>query len=491
MGAGVAAGGQIALSDILRIEDSAEVLQARCPATGIPLWSTIRIAFLRLIVGDFFYSSPLIDVNGALLRPGHKLKAAATIARAFAHNALRYRTLRREYPIVLIATGARLVEREQRYFNNLSDYFVSAAPDRTYAVEQLFGWRWPFPRHHDKVLLHLPLDVSGALHGRLRAARYRPSAQALVALVDKRAKNLLGWELGDGRRRWLETFCARGAASLLPRYRAYRKLFDKTGARLLIKEEACYGGADNACAMLAARHAGVVTAEYQHGMVSLGHDAYNYAPAVLEDSAYRQLFPDYFLSFGSWWEAQINAPVEKLAIGNPHRSETVAPGAAADMAGRRQVLVLGEAIETTRYLEICARLADELGSAHEVVFRPHPLERGQVWAAHPTGIVGKVRIDPRPDIYAAFGEAAVVIGEASTGLFEAIGLVPKILLWDTPKARYSYPRHPFHRFEDVRDLVGLILDDDAGRVSPQQMDSIWAPDWQRNYRNFIEQAVRR
>lgn len=489
MGAG--AGGQIALSDILRIEDSPDVVQARCPATGIPLWSTIRIAFLRLIVGDLFYSAPLIDIGGALLRPGNKLKAVAIISRAFAHNALRYQTLWREYPIVVMATGARLVEREQRYFNNLSDYFVSAAPDRTYSVEQLFGWRWPFPRHHDKVLLHLPLDVSGALQGRWRARGYRASAQALVALVSQRAKNLLGWELGDGRRRWLETFCARGAASLLPRYRAYRKLLDKTGARVLIKEEACYGGPDNACAMLAARHAGVVTAEYQHGMVSLGHDAYNYAPAVLNDSAYRQLFPDYFLSFGSWWEAQINVPVKKLAIGNPHRSETVARGAGADRVGRRQVLVLGEAIETTRYLDICMRLAEQLGSSYEVVFRPHPLERGLVWSTHPTGSVGKVRIDPRPDIYAAFGEAAVVIGEASTGLFEAIGLVPKILLWDTPKARYSYPRHPFHRFEDPGELAGLILDDNAGRVTPQQMDSIWAPDWRRNYRNFIEQAVRR
>ena len=82
------------------------------------------------------------------------------------------------------------------------------------------------------------------------------------------------------------------------------------GARLLIKEEACYGGADNACAILAARNLGMVSAEYQHGAVSSGHNAYNFAPAISSAKSYRKTLPDYFLAYGSWWAAQINAPVK-------------------------------------------------------------------------------------------------------------------------------------------------------------------------------------
>lgn len=39
-------------------------------------------------------------------------------------------------------------------------------------------------------------------------------------------------------------------------------------------------------------------------------------------------------------------------------------------------------------------------------------------------------------------------------------------------------------------MLHQILDESAGRVSAQQMESIWAPNWQRNYLDFIEMAVR-
>eukprot|EP01041_Mallomonas_annulata_P033607 gene33607-56255_t len=222
-----------------------------------------------------------------------------------------------------MATGARLGLREGRYFNPVSDYFVGAAPARTLAIEDMFGARWPFPRHHNAVLLQTPFRVDGVLRGRLRAGRYRPLSQALVELVCSRAHTQIGWDIGPERRQWLENYCAAGAGSLLPRYRKYRSAFERAGARLLLKEEACYGGADNASAVIAARDLGMATAEYQHGAITFGHDAYNFAPAILESAAYRRTLPDYLLTYGQWWGEQVNAPVRKIAIGNPHRTETL------------------------------------------------------------------------------------------------------------------------------------------------------------------------
>lgn len=45
------------LAEILQIEDSAELLAICCPNTGIPLWTTIRHAFLLLIMGDLLYGN--------------------------------------------------------------------------------------------------------------------------------------------------------------------------------------------------------------------------------------------------------------------------------------------------------------------------------------------------------------------------------------------------------------------------------------------------
>jgi hypothetical protein len=478
---------EITLKEILQIEDSVELLAIFCPDTSIPLWTTIRSVFLRMIMDDLFFEVPAAVAGG--LRSRSKLVAAAMISKSVVHNALQLRSVKQKYPISLMATGARLSNREGRYFNCLSDYFVAAAPDRTFAVEDLFDWKWPFPRHHNNLLIHTPLRIEGRLRGWLRIGSYREPARTLVNIVSQRAKDMLGWDVGKERRRWLEVACANGAASLLPRYRTYQSIFKKVGAQILIKEEACYGGADNASAILAAKHLGIVTAEYQHGTVSSGHDAYNYASSILNNHLYRQIFPNYFLTFGSWWAEQINVPIEKIAIGNPHRTQTLG---AADSAfiKRQKILVLGDGAMTTLYLRLCEQLAIELGSNVEVVFRPHPLERANVWAQHPDGFVGKVRIDGHKDIYLSFSEAGAVVSEVSTGLFEAIGLVPKIFLWDTPRARFGLPIHPFQCFSDVNELMHLIRDKSAGRVSDKKIETVWAPNWQCNYLNFLEKAIR-
>jgi len=475
------------LNDILRIEDTLEIPEICCPDTGIPLWTAIRDPFLRMILGDMLYGVPIVGESD-VPRFGARLRQLATISRSFVHNALQFQALDQQYPIIVMATGARLVEREGHYFNTLSDYFVVAAPNRTFSVEDLFVWKWPFPRHHNNVLLHTPLRVEGVLKGRLKAGSYRDPARVLVDLVSQRAKDMLGWNIGEVRHQWLEKICANGAASFLPRYRKYQSVFKKMGARLLIKEEACYGGADNACAILAARNLGMVSAEYQHGAVSSGHTAYNFAPAISSAKSYRKTLPDYFLAYGSWWAVQINAPVKKLAIGNPHRAETL--GAWVSKSAKDyKILVLGDGLETVLYLGLCERLAAAIGSAGEVVFRPHPLERAKVWVKHPGGFVGKVRVDAHQDIYSSFRTIGAVVSEVSTGLFDAIGLVPKIFIWDTPKARFSFPVHPFQCFSDADELARLVLDESAGRVSAEQMESIWAPNWQSNYLDFIEKAV--
>lgn len=475
------------LQDILRIEDSVEVAAICCPETGIPLWTTIRSLFIRLIMGDLLYSVPVVSGVRAV-GASSKLMQMSTISRAFAHNSLRLHALDQQYPIALMATGARLFDRDGKFFNGLSDYFVSAAPEKTYVIEDLFDSKWPFPRHHDNVMLHAPFRVEGVLRGQFRLNLYREPARALVELISQRAKEELDWDIGKERRQWVEKLCTKGAASLLPRYRRYHSIFRKMGARLLIKEEACYGGADNATAILAAKHLGMVTSEYQHGAVSAGHDAYNYASAISSAFAFQQILPEYFLTYGSWWGDQINAPVKKIAIGNPHRTELLNSSSSV-LANGRSILILGDGIETSVYLALCARLAAALGSVAEVVFRPHPLERASVWARHPDGVVGKVRIDAHQDMYSSFRESGAVVSEVSTGLFEAIGLVPKVFIWDTPKARFSYPVHPFQFFSNASELAQLVLDENAGRVSTQQMESIWASNWQRNYLEFIERTV--
>jgi hypothetical protein len=153
------------------------------------------------------------------------------------------------------------------------------------------------------------------------------------------------------------------------------------------------------------------------------------------------------------------------------------------------VLVLGDGIETDLYVGLARRVAALLDRHDlQVVFRPHPLERARVRQTFGDRI-DDIPIDMQPNIYDSFVQAKAVISEVSTGLFEAIGLAQKVFIWDTAKARFAYPSHPFQGFRDATDLVAMIISDRHGCLDASDTDSVWAPLWRQNYEEFLRQAL--
>lgn len=471
------------LPDLLALEDDPRLLEFRCPRTGLLLWPLVRTAVLHSAMGDLFYGA-----EGAQLATPPRVpvrRAAATLARSVLHNARAGRFAGSD--VCLMPTGAGLMRLEGRWFNRLSDHFAGVFPGRSLVIEDHHDWQWPFPRHFNRVLLHAPLQVQAAVAGRLAAGpRHRELAEGLVAFVADRAQREIGWTLAPERRAALATSLARKAAAVPGSYDAYRRLLERAGVCVLLKENACYG--PSSVLIAAARSLGIATAEYQHGSLSAGHSAYNLAPALRASADYRRTLPDTFLGYGRWWLEQVNVPVEKLALGNPHRSEQLAQQTVPAVE-RRDVLLLGDGVETAVYLALARDIAPAAQRAGlRVVFRPHPRERAGVAAAW-RDIPGVV-LDTQADIYTSLRAAHAVVSELSTGLFEAIGLADKVLLWNTPKSRFAFPVHPFATFDDAGELATMLAGT-AGVLDAGQVEAIWAPGWREAYAAYVQGALAR
>jgi hypothetical protein len=218
--------------------------------------------------------------------------------------------------------------------------------------------------------------------------------------------------------------------------------------------------------------------------MSGGHIAYNFAPARLADAAFMATLPEYFLSYGSWWSEQVNAPVRHWIVGNPHRSAKLETEPAT-RERQDSVLILSDGIDFDRYLEL-ARQLQPAASAEglRLRLRPHPLERALVHERHGADI-GGIGVDTTPDLYASLRQAQAVVSEVSTGLFEAVGIVPRLYLWDTPKARFSFPSHPFDSFTTAGELTDLLRQPGSGALRAQGSDAIWAEGWRRRYTEFL------
>ena len=474
----------VTLQDLLEVENVDYFAGCVCPSTGILVWPTIRNIFYRMIISDWFYSSqPLIDIS----KKAAMFDVAKVAARAAVHN---FTHSPKRSSVMILATGAGLFEHNDFSRNRYTRYFSKALGGDAWSIEGLFNYEWPLPREGGRLSFSLPGLAAIGLFSRIAVSgAVRRIAEEVVEQASSRANSLLGWQLDDARKKWLVNCCARQVAGYPLKRKWQMHWMERVKPRLLLSEEGCYG--HMAVVNATARECGVAVGEYQHGVVTRGHDAYNVAPAMERCDSYRHTMPDYFLGYGAWWNRRFNAPTQKVVIGNPHRTALLGRQASA-IKEQGMILVLGEGIETSSHLNFCRELAGSLPSDFRVVSRPHPMERWRVFASDGECRAGisyrsRTRYLPVP-----CQGGVLVVAEASTGLFEAVGLTPRIFVWDTIKTRFCLPNHPFATFDTVYDLVRMLENDrSAGTVSGLASEEIWASDWEGRFRSFIESVSER
>ena len=468
----------ITLQDLLEIENDGFFAGCVCPSTGIPVWPTIRNQYFRMIISDWLYTSQQL-VDTAKKPPVCRIGKVA--ARAAVHNFTH--PPRRSF-LLIYASGAGLLDYNGYSRNRYTHGFSQLLGNDTWSIEGLFDDKWPLPREGGRISFSLPGLASTALYSRIGVAgAARRIAQEVVGRATHRSSSLFGWQPGGARKEWLKNSCERQLTGYPLRRKWLMRWLERVEPRLLLVEEGCYGHA--AVLNATARECGVPVAEYQHGIVTSGHDAYNVAPALERSDSYRHALPDFFLGYGAWWNRQFNAPTKKVVIGYPHRAALLD----RKITVKREpgmILVLGEGIETGSYLEFCRKLGNLVSSDYKVVFRPHPLERSRCIPSVP-GVGQGFSIDQEPDIHSSLSMADVVVAELSTGLFEAVGLARRIIVWNTAKSRFGLPNHPFARFDTLSDLARMIeKDGSAGIVSGVESEEIWASDWKGRFQGFID-----
>lgn len=477
----------ISLAELLLVEDDPAVLDFCCSETGIVLWTSVRTVFLRMAMSDFLYGTPL---DGSVSKGVSTRRAMTTLSRSVLHNIGLSLTGQIRADVCLMSSGVGNQSVDGKLLNRLSDHFALARSSQTITVEEHFQWIWPEPRHNGRVLMHAPLQTMNAVSAKLsvRDVHVR-QATRLIEFVSQRAARFLNWRPGFARENLLIAMLAKKIAGMAIQTRNYETMFHRIRPKVVLTLAGCYGPA--AALITVAKSMGIITAEYQHGTISSGHDGYNFSPTLRDSSALRSTLPEHFLSYGAWWNDRINAPVNMHTIGNPNRDFRLAQLArsAAMMQSKDQILVLSDGTEFGVYLDLARKL--EPGATRKglkVVIRPHPLERS-VAASINAAEYGNVMVDSKDDLYMSLVSAHAVVSELSTGLFEAVGLAEKLFVWDTPKARFGFPTFPFQPFGSAAELTQLLEDDSVGRLPLSQADAIWAPGWQKNYEDFLRSCA--
>ena len=465
------------VKDIVCIENDQEILSFKSEE-GFLIWPLIRIDFLNQIIFDQLRTE---------LKPGKARKTSRLHKRRILYQSKLnnwIKLLRPHNDIVIMTSGTGLIKEGQAAFNRLTDHFASITPQKAITLEELNDYRWPFPRVNNKVLIEEPgkIKIQKGIN-KVLDKHHGEQASRLLSYVEEQARNKFGWTLGEERRNSLLTALSRSIAGIEVAANYYRELFERIRPKLLLLEEACYG--HFSIVNKVARELGIKIAEFQHGIIHPNHPAYNYSDFLCTNQEYfEKALPDYFLLYGQWWGEQVNIPdpIKKVVIGNPHRTEIVSNLDRKDSGGNN-IVVLGNGFNVDQYTELILNLQRELGDQFEYYYRPHPGEK----ARENQGKVSdsNIRIDNSPDIYQMFARAKVVIAEGSTAMFEAIGLVDRIIVWDRLTDRRLLEDHPFESFKTIDDLVELL----RSAKMEYSASELWAESWRDKYKQFLKNEV--
>ena len=112
--------------------------------------------------------------------------------------------------LAVVGTGAGHFQREDRWFNRITDYLAQESPADTVMVEGVVDWHVPHPRWNQRVAYWLPWQSVITVAGRLLARdRHQASARELLEYARQRTSQLLGLTIADSNMDMLVGMLAR------------------------------------------------------------------------------------------------------------------------------------------------------------------------------------------------------------------------------------------------------------------------------------------
>jgi hypothetical protein len=403
--------------------------------------------------------------------------------------------------IVMFASGIANVLRGDKYVNRLHDLLASQHLSEALLIEDSCRKRYSRPRAYSNLRYHDLIPILSVLESKFTFSN--SGDEATIREFVSFLKSRLSWSLSQHAWTEIDRTLRSRSKRLSAFHRYYDWLFERLRPELVFVEDGSYG--PRGYIFKWAKKRGITTAELQHGLVSHNHPAYNYGPAILSSTEYREYLPDHLLIYGPYWARKINTPSKKEIIGNPNLSQYLAEVTRPPSKARKKkvVMLISGGLNPEGIRRIAKDLRTILDSEkYEICVRPHPgevpvaekrygeLERNGTRIDLSSELERNgTRIDLSSDMYGSLVEADLVAGDVSTALFEAVSFGKRVFILDDPYTLLHVDRNTFPMFKSASELASLIADGNGLQMPSPAL--YWAEDWQQNYANFIAAALHR
>lgn len=469
------------LKDYLIVENDSEIFNFRFEFNDILIWPFIRyILYKTLLFRDNIISSS----NES--RKNYNFYDNLSYIKNTIINC-PYKKNLKKYDILMFCSGVANIKRGNNYFNRISDYFALLYKDKTLLIENSVERKYRSPRCFSNICYHDFIFLSAYIQSKFIKINGKDviTIENLLKYLKQRLSNKLKKSDLDVIKSSLFHISKR----LSIYHYLYNKLFDKFNPKIIFLENASYGA--RSYILKWAKERDILTAELQHGCISKNVPAYNYSDIILNSDVYRKYLPDYYLTYGKYWNELVNIPVKKVIIGNPNYSEYVKEiKFSKQIKNKNKILIISQYTMADIFKKITIELASLIDKKkYKILFRPHPTELSIAKEKYSEFCgIDAIELDTKTDLYPSLLDVDFVVGAYSTALFEAIGICKSIFAIEHPLTSLNVPKGIIKRFSNVEELIKLIQDHNL-KDNKVNKDYIWAPNWENNYRKFINEIL--
>lgn len=369
------------------------------------------------------------------------------------------------------------------YINKYTEAYVDIINNDCITIEDTpLDWCWIDKRKNKRVVLDGPHLLFSTAVSKLISKIYknRKITEELYQYVLKRTIKLFKKSFSDEEKKMIigATLEAMIRADIHSKW--VLKICKKVNAKCVVMIGSSYLWNSRITRIL--KENGIVVADLQHGYIFKDNLVYDVSNEICDSYEIKKSTPNYYLSYGEWWNEQTNLPYEKkIPLGNPFR-EIKVNKFNSDIK-KEFVLIIGSTVNTEKHMQLAQNLSRNL-SQYQIVFRPHPTERVEAQKIYEKKQMNFL-LDCGNDLYSMLERTYILVSRCSTVLFEAYGLVKKIYVWNDYPDQLLYEKDDFIHFTTQSELLDLIKE---GRMMKSKIN-FWNNRWYDNFMDFYNECI--
>lgn len=476
------------LNELLEFESDSQIFDFRINCGKELIWPYVRNYIFENSINKHFNLQDAYSQTG-LNKKNRILNHASMILDSFKKNPFRNSN---KDILMFTSDSTNIKINKEMYFDRIQEYFARVFPNDTLIIELHTGSKHHSPRMFKNISYedYLSLIIKLKSKFSILDKEDEENINKFVFYIKKK----LPIQLEDKDYKNIEYILQDVSKKLVYYNMYYKKLFNLIKPKIIFFENGFYG--KRAAIIKVANEMNIVTCEFQHGLVSLNHTAYNYSNFILHNDEFNMYLPKYYLTYGEYWNENIRIPSEKVIVGNPYFEEKISKlgksNRKCDEDAVNNILIVSQGSISNVLLKITEGLAKNLANYknYKIIYRLHPGEIPHINRYNFLNKYKNVEVDYESNIYELINMSQCVVGVYSTTLFEAIGLNKKILIYDDAQARRHIDYKIGNWFKNEFELVKLILNDEEKEfMTVENKRYYWQDRWEERYVEFINDIL--